>query len=270
MRAARRILLAILLGCAAVGTAAQTRQPAAEVGNAAADAPMTVFAAASLADVLRKIGNSFTQATKIPVRYSFAASSTLAKQIEQGAGAAVFFSADEDWMDYLASRSLIDDSSRRDIVGNRLVLIAPATSTLTLKIAPHFPLVDALGFEGHLATGDPDDVPAGKYAKAALTQLDVWEQVEPRVVRTENVRIALEYVARGEAPLGIVYATDARVDSRVRIVDVFEESLHKPIDYPAAVVRPASAQAQAFIDYLTGAEATKIFREAGFIPRAED
>jgi molybdate transport system substrate-binding protein len=113
-------------------------------------------------------------------------------------------------------------------------------------------------------------VPAGKYAKAALTQLDVWDGVESRVVRTENVRIALEYVARGEAPLGIVYATDARVDSRVRIVDVFADSLHEPIVYPAAATRPASVQAQAFIDYLTGAEATKIFREAGFIPRAED
>jgi molybdate transport system substrate-binding protein len=270
MRAARRILLAILLGCAGAGAAAQTSQPAREAGNPAGDQPMTVFAAASLADVLRKIGDSFTQATKIPLRYSFAASSTLAKQIEQGAGASVFFSADEEWMDYLASRSLIDDSSRRDIVANRLVLIAPATSRLSLKIAPHFPLVEALGREGHLATGDPDDVPVGKYAKASLTQLDVWEQVEPRVVRTENVRIALEYVARGEAPLGIVYATDARVDSRVRIVDVFEDSLHKPIVYPAAATRPASAQAQAFIDYLAGAEATRIFREAGFIPPSGD
>jgi molybdate transport system substrate-binding protein len=267
MRAARRRLLAILLACAGSGVAAQPAQNASDDAGAE---PMTVFAAASLADVLNKIGDSFTRATKIPVRYSFAASSTLAKQIEQGAAAAVYFSADEEWMDYLASRSFIDTSSRRDIIANRLALIAPATSTLTLKIAPGFPLVEALGPKGRLATGDPDDVPVGKYAKAALTQLDVWERVEPRVVRTENVRIALQYVARGEVPLGIVYTTDAKVEPRVRIVDVFEDSLHKPIVYPAAATRPASSQAQAFIDYLTGPAATVLFREAGFIPQAGD
>lgn len=260
MRAAKRVWLAALLACFGASAA----QPAQTVRSE----PMTVFAAASLSDVLEKIGASFTQATKIPVRYSFAASSALAKQIEQGAGAAVFFSADETWMDYLASRALIDASSRRDVVWNRIVLIAPATSTIELKIAPHFPLLQALGPDGHLATGDPDAVPVGRYAKAALTALEVWDEVEPRVVRTENVRIALQYVARGEVPLGIVYLTDARVEPRVRIVDLFAESLHEPIVYPVAMTMPASAEARAFLEFLTGPVATKIFREAGFVPRA--
>jgi len=258
------MLLASVLFCVAAGAAEQPAQQARD------DAPMTVFAAASLGDVLQKIGDAFTKATNIPVRYSFAASSALAKQIEQGAGAAVFMSADEEWMDYLANRSLVDPASRHDVVSNRLALIAPSTSTITLKIAPRFPLVDALGPEGHLATGDPDAVPVGKYAKAALTALDVWSQVEPRLVRTENVRIALQYVARGEAPLGIVYVTDAKVEPKVRIVDVFPESLHKRITYPVAATTPASAQARAFIEYLKSAEADRIFRDAGFIPRADD
>jgi molybdate transport system substrate-binding protein len=264
MRETARMLLATVLVCVGAGAAAQPQQEARN------EAPMIVFAAASLAEVLQKIGASFTKSTNIPVRYSFAASSALAKQIEQGAGAAVFMSADEEWMDYLASRSLIDPASRHDLVTNRLALIAPATSTIALRIAPRFPLVDALGPEGHLATGDPDAVPVGKYAKAALTALEVWPQVEPRLVRTENVRIALQYVARGEAPLGIVYVTDAKVEPKVRIVGVFPESLHERITYPVAATKPASAQARAFIDYLKGPEADRIFREAGFIPRADD
>jgi molybdate transport system substrate-binding protein len=261
MRAtAARILLVTFMACVAAGARAQPSQVAPE--------PMTVFAASSLSDVLQKIGDSFTRSTNIPVRFSFAASSVLAKQIEQGAAASVFFSADEDWMDYLASRSLIDASSRRDVVTNRLALIAPATSKVALRIGPRFPLLEALGAEGRLATGDPDAVPVGKYAKASLTALEVWTQVEPRIVRTENVRIALQYVARGEVPLGIVYVTDARVEPRVKIVDVFAESLHQPITYPVAAPKPASAQARAFIEYLAGPEATGIFREAGFIPQA--
>jgi molybdate transport system substrate-binding protein len=241
---------------------------AAQEQKAGSEPAMTVFAAASLTDVLEKIGAAFTRSSHVPVRYSFAASSALAKQIEQGAGAAVFVSADEEWMDYLVTRSLIDPSTRRDIVANRLVLVAPAASTIALRISPHFPLLSALGPDGRIATGDPDSVPVGKYAKASLTSLGIWDQLEPRLVRAENVRAALAYVARGEAPLGIVYATDARVEPKVRVVDVFPESSHPHITYPAAAVKPASAQAQAFIDFLVGPEAMKIFAQAGFAPAA--
>ena len=170
----------------------------------------------------------------IAVKASFAASSVLAKQIEAGAPAQVFLSADREWMDYLEQRGRLQGGSRRDLLGNELVLIAPADSALQLKIAPHFALLAALG-SGRLATGDPDSVPAGLYARAALTRLGVWPQVADRLVRAENVRAALMYVARGEAPLGIVYRTDARAEGRVRVVDVF------PADTPPTDHLPAGA-----------------------------
>ena len=226
---------------------------------------LTVFAAASLTDVLQEIGTAWTESSGVPVKFSFAASSALAKQIESGAGVDVFVSADQEWMDYLATRKLIDAASRRDVVANRLALVAPLDSTTALEIAPGFALRAALGTNGRLATGDPDSVPVGKYAKAALTSLGVWKDVESRLVRAENVRAALAFVARGEVPLGIVYQTDARADHKIRLVGLFPESSHAPITYPAAATS-ASPQARAFVEFLSSASARSTFEHAGFRP----
>jgi len=228
--------------------------------------PLTVFAAASLTDVLQQIGADYA-ATGAPLpRFSFAASSALARQIESGARADVFFSADQAWMDELGQRGLLRPGTRRDAVANRLVLIAPAGSRLALAIAPHFPLAAALGPRGWLATGDPDIVPVGRYARAALTTLGVWDQVAGRLVRADNVRVALAYVARGEAPLGIVYASDAQADPRVRIVGMFPADSHPAISYPIAATRDAAPAAEAFIAFVTGPVAAGRFAAAGFVP----
>lgn len=226
---------------------------------------LLVFAAASLTNVMQEIGASYTRETGQPVKFSFAASSALARQIEAGARADVFFSADTEWMDYLQARNLIDRASRRDVVGNRLVLIAPASSTLQLKIAPGFPLARTLGSD-RLSTGDPDTVPVGRYAKSALTSLGVWNDVAGRIVRADNVRSALAFVDRGETPLGIVYETDAFIDKKVRIVDVFPASSHTPINYPAAVTMNARPGAAQFVDYLHSAAGQEAFRKYGFQP----
>ena len=225
---------------------------------------ITVFAASSLTDVLQELGAAYQKARGVDVRLSFAASSALARQIESGARADVFFSADTQWMDYLQSRQLIKSSTRHDVVGNALVLIAPVDSKIELKIAPNFPLAAALG-AGHLATGDPDSVPVGKYARSALTSLGVWNDVADRIVRADNVRTALIYVDRGEAPLGIVYATDAFVDKKVRVVDVFPSNSHAPITYPIAATAVAQPAAAAFLDYLRGPDAAAAFKKYGFV-----
>jgi molybdate transport system substrate-binding protein len=232
----------------------------------AADPPkpaITVFAASSLTDAMTELGNDFRKSTGVAVTLSFAASSALARQIETGAPADVFFSADPDWMDYLQSRRLIQAATRYDVVGNRLVLIAPADAKVELKIAPCFALAAALG-NGRLSTGDPDSVPVGRYARAALTALGVWESVADRLVRADNVRVALAFVARGEAPLGIVYATDVLVEKRVRIVDVFPADSHAPITYPIALTNTAGPDALRFVTYLRGAAAAATFRKYGF------
>jgi molybdate transport system substrate-binding protein len=226
--------------------------------------PLIVFAAASLTEVLQQAGPVYTQQSKVPVKFSFAASSALAKQIESGAKVDAFLSADQDWMNYLQERKLIKSDTRSDLLGNRLVLIAPKDSKVTLKLAKGAPLLATLGANGRLSTGDPDSVPVGKYAKAALNNLALWSAVEPRLVRAENVRVALMYVARGEAPLGIVYATDAAVEPRVRVVDVFPESSHSPITYPAAATTSASAETASFLKFLRGDAAREIFTKAGF------
>ena len=225
--------------------------------------PLLVFAAASLSDALEEVDHAFTAKTHIPVRTPYAASSALAKQIEAGAGADVFFSADREWMDYLERRGLLRSGTRRDILGNALVLIAPADSAVQLKIVPGFALIGALG-GGRLACADPDSVPAGLYARAALTQLGVWEAVAPRLARAENVRTALAYVARGETPLGIVYRTDAAAEKRVRVVDVFPEATHPPIVYPAALTSGAQPQAAQYLSFLGGQSAREIFVRYGF------
>jgi molybdate transport system substrate-binding protein len=173
-------------------------------------------------------------------------------------------SADSDWMDYLQTRQLIQAATRRDVAGNRLVLIAPADSLVKLKIGPHFALAAALG-KGRLATGDPASVPVGRYAEAALTKLGVWGDIEPRIVRADNVRSALTFVDRGEAPLGIVYETDALIDKKVRVVDVFPADSHPPIVYPAALTRGAQMAATRFIAFLDSPAASQTFKSYGFV-----
>jgi molybdate transport system substrate-binding protein len=233
--------------------------PAAE----AQQPQILVFAAASLTDVLREIAAAYEKTSAAHVKMSFDASSNMARQIEAGAPADVFFSADEQWMGYLQSRNLIQAATRRNVVGNRLVLIAPAASQIKLKIAPHFPLAAALG-DGRLATGDPDSVPVGRYARSALTALGVWDEVASRLARGENVRAALMYVGRGEAPLGIVYATDALVDKNVRVVDSFPANTHEPIVYPVALTKSAKSEAAGFVTYLVSPQGHEIFVKYGF------
>ena len=236
-------------------------------GALATEAPrgaLIVFAAASLTDTLHQIGDAYAQTSGVPVKLSFAATSALARQIEAGARADVFLSADQEWMDYLEQRRLIDSGSRTDLVGNRLALIAPHDSTLRIDQLSGRSLLAALGRKGRLATGDPDSVPAGKYAQAALTSLDLWRQLAPRLARTENVRVALSYVARGEAPLGIVYATDALAEPRVRTVTLFPESSHPPITYPVAKTATAQTEADSFLSFLRSPEAQSLFASAGF------
>ena len=227
-------------------------------------ADVTVFAAASLSDVLKQVGDAYKTETGRNVVFSFAASSALARQIEASPGADIFISADTDWMDYLNARGLIAQHSRIDLLGNRLVLIAPADSTVALSIKPHFDLSGGLG-NGRLALADPATVPAGKYARAALMALGVWGAVASRVAPAENVRVALAYVARGEAPLGIVYATDATAEPKVRTVGVFPANVYPHIVYPAALTKDAKPEARAFLDYLSGARASALFAKAGFI-----
>lgn len=225
---------------------------------------LLVFAAASLTDVLQQAGPLYTQQSNVPVKFSFAASSALAKQIESGAQADAFLSADQDWMNYLQQRKLIRVDTRSELLGNRLALIAPRDSKLTLKLQKGAPLLAALGPNGRLSTGDPDSVPVGKYAKSALGSLDLWPALERRLVRADNVRVALMYVARGEAPLGIVYATDAAVEPQVRVVDLFPASSHAPITYPVAATTIASPETESFLKFLRSDAARAIFAKAGF------
>jgi molybdate transport system substrate-binding protein len=231
---------------------------------AAAQADTVVFAAASLSDALKQVGDAYKARSGQAATFSFAASSALAKQIEASGGADIFISADRDWMDYLDNKSFIAHDTRRDLLGNHLVLIAPASSATTIAIAPHFDLVGALA-GGRLSVADPDTVPAGKYARSALTSLGVWNSVADRLVSAENVRVALAYVARGEAPLGIVYTTDAMAEPNVKIVGTFPDNTHAAIVYPVALTRDAKPEAKAFFDFMNGPEAAAIFAKAGFI-----
>jgi molybdate transport system substrate-binding protein len=227
---------------------------------------LTVFAAASLKNALDEVAGAYRQKTGVSVAASYASSSALAKQIEQGAPADIFLSADTQWMDYLQERKAIDPSTRVDLLRNGLVLVAPRASTVELRVAPSMPLAATLG-NGRLAMGDPDHVPAGRYGKAALEKLGVWSDVAPKVARADNVRAALALVARAEAPLGIVYGTDAAAEPGVRVVGVFPADSHPPIVYPAAATAASKAQPQArkFLDFLRGAEAAAIFERHGFI-----
>ena len=245
---------------------AMVAMPVATPAAAQTKPPLTIFAAASLTNALTEIGKAYTARTGQPVRFSFASSGVIARQIEAGAKADLFFSADTEWMDYVQTRGLIDKATRRIILRGRLALIAPRTSTVQLPIRPGFPLAAALGPRGRLATGDPDSVPAGRYARSALVALGVWPEVVDRLVRADNVRVALTYVARGEAPLGIVYETDAAIEPGVRIVGLFPETSHAPIVYPVAVTRRAKPGATDFYTFATGPEARAIFAKYRFQP----
>ena len=225
---------------------------------------MLVFAAASLKTALDAIAGEWRRQGGKEATISYAASSTLAKQIDNGAPAELFISADAEWMDYLQERQLIDPKTRGDLLGNRLVLIAPASTGSSTRIAPGFPLAALLG-DGHLAMADPASVPAGKYGKAALERLGVWSTVENRVAAAENVRAALLLVARGEAPLGIVYRTDAAAEPSVRVVGTFPPDSHPPIVYPMALTRSAGPDAPAFAAHLRGPAARPLFEGQGFI-----
>jgi molybdate transport system substrate-binding protein len=231
-------------------------------------ADLTIFAAASLKNALDAVNAKWHATTGKPAAViSYAASSTLAKQIENGAPADVFISADLKWMDYVQQHGLIQPKSRVDLLGNRLVLIAPVNSpvgqTVHVTIAVGLPLAELL-HGGRLAMADPASVPAGIYGKTALTNLGVWSSVAGRVAAAENVRAALALVARGEAPLGIVYQTDAAVEPAVKIVATFPSGITSPIVYPMALTKTARPRAAAFAEYLRGPAARALFEAQGF------
>jgi molybdate transport system substrate-binding protein len=236
------------------------------IGAVDAQAPpaVLVFAAASMKGALDEVGALVAQRTGVAMKTSYAATSTLAKQIEEGAPADIFVSADEQWMDYVAERRLIAPGSRLDLVSNRLVLIAPKDRVPALTIAPGFPIARALGAGGRLAIADPVSVPAGRYGKAALTALGVWNGVASRLAPVDNVRAALQFVARGEAPLGIVYASDVVAEPGVAVVGTVPATAHPPILYPAALTVRARPSARTVLDTMASAEARAVFLKHGF------
>lgn len=261
----RMLKSATLAGLAAVTFALISLAPS----RTRAEEPLTVFAAASLKESLDKIADSWKATGGSPLRLSFAGSSALAKQIEEGAPADLFISADQKWMDYLQQAGRIRADTRVNLLGNRLVLVAPKDTAVTATIAQGFPLAALLGDE-RLALANVDAVPAGTYGKAALTNLGVWENVKDKVAQAENVRAALLLVSRGEVPLGIVYETDARVDPSVKVLDRFPETSHPAIVYPAALTTAGkNPRAADFLAYLQGADAHAIFTAAGFTVLAE-
>jgi len=228
---------------------------------------VTVFAAASLTDALQQIEKAWRASGGAAVKFSFAASSTLARQIESGAEADIFASADEQWMDYLEQRNRVAPGTRRSRLGNSLVLVAPAGASRKVELGKGVDLL-ALAGDGRIATGDPAHVPVGRYAQQALTWLGLWDKVGPRLARTDNVRAALVFVERGEAPFGIVYGTDAAASGKVQVAGVFPAESHAPISYPFAIVaKRGRPEVQRFFEFLQGPEATAIFRQAGFTIR---
>lgn len=251
----RRALLAAIAASLATPTRAQPNDS------------LLVFAAASLTEALQDVAKLWEARGEPRLRFNFAASSTLARQLEQGAQANLFASADQPWMDWAQSRSLIAPETRRTLLGNRLVLVAPADKVPTVTITPGMDLLSVLGPNGRLAVADPSNVPAGLYARQALTKLGLWPALEPRLARAESVRSALLLVERGEAPLGIVYATDAAVARGVRVAATFPAGLlDPPIAYPFAVTRagdtPAARRLMAF---LATPPALETFARRGFI-----
>ncbi|MBI3514570.1 MAG: molybdate ABC transporter substrate-binding protein [Proteobacteria bacterium] len=256
LRLTGRFLLLVALTLAAAGTPslAVAQQP-----------NLLIFAAASLKNALDEINGLYAAQKSQKATTSYGASPTLAKQIEAGAPADVFISADLDWMDYVAQRDLIKADTRANLLGNAIVLIAPANRAQPLAIAPDFPLAQALG-NGRLAMADPASVPAGKYGKAALEALGVWRAVAAKIAPAENVRAALLLVSRGEAPLGIVYATDAVADPNVKIVGRFPPNTHPPILYPIAVTASSRHPGAAdYLAFLKSPAARPVFEKHGFM-----
>jgi molybdate transport system substrate-binding protein len=230
---------------------------------AAQDGDVVVFAAASLKNALDGINAAWQKESGKKAKISYAASSALAKQIEQEAPAQVFISADLDWMDYVAQKNLIKRESRANLLGNRIVLVAPKDQAQAVDIKPGFDLAKVLG-GGRLAMANVDTVPAGKYGKAALEKLGVWASVSEKVAQAENVRAALLLVSRGEAPAGIVYQTDAAADPNVKIIGSVPEDAHPPIIYPVALTNKAGPDAAAFLAYIRGATVRPLFEAQGF------
>ncbi|MCA1383127.1 molybdate ABC transporter substrate-binding protein [Bradyrhizobium sp. NBAIM03] len=231
---------------------------------AAEDKTITVFAAASMKNALDEIDAAYTARTGVKFSVSYAASSVLAKQIEQGAPADVFVSADTDWMDYAIAKKTINEPSRVNLLGNSIVLIAPKDSKIdSVTIAPGFDLAKLAG-DGRIATGDVRSVPAGKYAKAALEKLGAWQAAEPKFAMAESVRAALTLVARGEAVLGIVYSTDAKIEPGVKIVGTFPADSHPAIIYPVAATSIAKPEANGYLAFLRTAAAKAILEKYGF------
>lgn len=227
---------------------------------------ITIFAAASLTDVLGEIGSLYEARSETSLRFAFAASSTLARQIDAGAPADIYASANESWVDYLADRGLLAEGTPTYPAGNRLVLVAPAgDDSDRVDLAKPGSLAARLGAEGRLAIGDPAHVPAGFYGRAALKSLGHWDALERRLARADNTRAALALVERGEAPLGIVYRTDASISEKVRIVATFPATSHPRIRYPVAIVRGRETPSvRAFFDFMTGTEARTVFARHGF------
>jgi molybdate transport system substrate-binding protein len=238
--------------------------PPARATEASPPPSVIVFAAASLKTALDEVASSFARESGQRISVSYAGTGTLVRQLEQGAPADLFFSADQDWMDYALRHELVQADSVDVLLGNRLALVAPRDSRVALRLVPGAPLAAALG-QDRLAVANIVSVPAGRYAKAALESLGLWPSVAGRLVQTENVRAALRLVERGEAPLGIVYATDARAEPGVRVVDVFDAALHPPIRYPVALAREsASPAARRILAWLRSPEAAAIFEAQGF------
>jgi molybdate transport system substrate-binding protein len=230
----------------------------------AQDKSLTVFAAASMKNALDDVDAAFSAKTGVKVSASYAASSVLAKQIEQGAPADIFMSADTDWMDYATAKKAINEATRTNLLGNSIVLIAPKDSKIDkVTIGQGFDLAKLAG-NGRIATGDVSAVPVGKYAKAALERLGAWQAAEPKFAMAESVRAALTLVARGEAVLGIVYATDARVEPDVKIVGTFPADSHPPIIYPVAATSNARPGATDYLAFLRTPAAKTIFEKYGF------
>lgn len=229
-----------------------------------AEEPVRVFAAASLTNALNEIAAEWQKLGHPKPSLAYAASSALAKQIEAGAPADVFASADLAWMDYLDQRRWIAPNTRANLLGNELVLIVPKAKRFPLQLKPGFDIAGA--FSGKLCTGEPGVVPVGIYARQSLESLGWWSPLQGRIVGTDDVRTALAFVERGECPLGIVYATDAKISDKVEVLDRFPDDSHQPIVYPFAAVKGARPQAQAFLQYLqTSPTAAAIFERYGFI-----
>ncbi|MEO9340072.1 molybdate ABC transporter substrate-binding protein [Mesorhizobium sp. SB112] len=256
-----RRIFGLRIATTAAGLAAMLM---AGVATSQAQENVTVFAAASLKNALDNINTAWQADAGKQATVSYASSSALAKQIEEGAPADVFISADLDWMKYLADKNLIKADTELKLLGNRIVLVAPADSKDEITIAPNFDLAGLLG-DGRLAMGDVKAVPAGKYGKASLEKLGVWSSVEGKVAQAENVRAALKLVSTGEAPLGIVYETDAVAEPEVKVVGIFPEDSHDPIIYPVGVTADSKNEGAAdFVTYLQSAKAKELFEAQGF------